>query len=70
MIYMLRMVVLTGKSIRMLFYFQDFQAESSPVLAEADVEEGLSWHVRGPSRLYLPCDNCEHVQGERGTAEA
>ena len=45
---------LTGKSIRMLCYFQDFQAESSPVLSEADVEEGLTWHVRV---LYLLCDN-------------
>ena len=37
----------TGKSIRMLCYFQDFQAESSPVLSEADVEEGLTCHVGG-----------------------
>ena len=36
----------------MLCYFQDSQAGSSPVLSEADVEEGLTWHVRGPSRLY------------------
>ena len=46
----------TGKSIRMLCYFQDFQAESSPVLSEADVEECLTWHVWG---LYLLCDNCD-----------
>ena len=45
--------------IRILCCFQDFQAESSPVLSEADVEEGLTWHVRGPSRLYLPCENCD-----------
>ena len=37
----------------MLCYFQDFQAESPPVLSEADVEEGSTW----PSRLYLSCDN-------------
>ena len=49
----------TGKSIRMLCYFQDFQAESSPVLSEADVEEGLTWHIRGSSRLYRLCDNCD-----------
>ena len=49
---------ITGKSIRMLCYFQDFEAESSPVLSEADVE-GLTWHVGGASRLYLPFDNCD-----------
>ena len=30
----------TGKSIKMFCYFQDFQAESLPVLSQADVEEG------------------------------
>ena len=44
---------LNGKSIRMFCYFQDFQAESSPALSETDLEEGLAWHVPGPSRLYL-----------------
>ena len=42
-----------------LVSFCYFQAESSPGLSEADVEEGLSWHVRGPSRLYLHWDNCD-----------
>ena len=37
-----------------LVSFCYFQAESSPGLSEADVEEGLAWHVRGLSRLYLP----------------
>ena len=55
----------------MLCYFQDFQAESSPVLSEDDVEEGLTWHVRGPSRLYLLCDNRDYFSSrERGTAKA
>ena len=45
---------ITGKSIRMPCYFQDFQAESSPILSEADIEEGLTWQVRG---LYLLCNN-------------
>ena len=49
----------TGKSIRMPCYFQDFKAESSPVSPEADVEEGSTWHVRGPSRLYRLYDNCD-----------
>ena len=52
----------------MLCNFQDFQAESSPVLSEADVEEGLTWHVRGPSRLL--CDNCDYFSShEGGTAK-
>ena len=44
---------LIGKSIRMLCYFQ------ASVLSEADVEEGLTWQVGGPSRLYMLCDNCD-----------
>ena len=31
----------------MLCNFQDFQAESSPALSEAEYEKGLPWHVRG-----------------------
>ena len=56
----------------MLCYFQDFQAESSPVLSEADIEEGLTLHVWGPSRLYLLCDNCDvqYFCGVRETAKA
>ena len=47
----------TGKSITMLC---NFQAESSPVLSEAEVRKrSVTWHVRGPSRLYLLCDNCD-----------
>ena len=47
--------------IKMLCYFQDFQAESAPVLSEADVQEAvncLTCHVRGKSKLNLLCDNC------------
>ena len=41
-----------------------------PVLSEADVEEGLTWHVRGPLMLYLLCDNFISVASrERGTAK-
>ena len=53
----------------MLCYFQDFQAESSPVLSEADIKEGLTWHVRGSSGLYLLCNNCDVQYFCRGTAE-
>ena len=34
----------TGKSITMFCNFQDFQAESSAVLFEADIRKRLIWH--------------------------
>ena len=49
--------VVTGKSITMLCNFPDLQAESSAVLSEADVRKRFNLACRGPSKLYLLCNN-------------